>query len=144
MNQSFAYQKNWGGHPSYSQNPRATHSAATILPQPPYSRTALERLPNYFCLVVHLNDWDAVLKDSRPAVLIPENADVLSFNWTRIFQASRTHEGHKIITIERGRVSEDDAKAAAIMLLTIGFSRVIVCADSEFGSSPFKVYGVRP
>jgi len=138
-------QKGRGSAPGQFKNSRTNHSAATRRTQPPFSRSALDRLPKFFCCVVHLGSWDAAYKDPRPAILIPENADVLDYDWSKIFKATPKREGHKIVIVERGRASEDCAKSVAMSLAAIGFSRVIVCADGKFTEDghPFKLYGGR-
>lgn len=141
-----AQQKGRDSAPGQFKKSHANHSAAARRNQPPFSRSAIERLPKFFCCAVHLGDWNAAFADPRPAVLIPENTDVLAYDWSRIFKATRKIEGHKVITVERGRTDEDHAKAAAMSLLAIGFTRVIVVADGRFleDGSPFKVYGAQP
>jgi len=132
--------------PGLHQKTQGNHSGAPRRPQPPFAKLALERLPKFFGLVVFLGDWNAAFADPRPAVLIPENADVLDYDWSKIFKATPKREGHKIVIVERGRVSEDRAKAVATALLAIGFTRVNVCADGRFleDGCPLKVYGVQP
>jgi len=144
--QNNAHKKTEGGNLGQFKNSHTNHSAPSRRLQPPFAKSALERLPRFFCLVVYLGDWNAAFADPRPAVLIPENADVLGFDWSKIFKATPKREGHKVVIVERGRVSEDRAKAVAMALLAIGFTRVNVCADGRFleDGCPLKVYGVQP
>ena len=146
MIQNATQQKGWDSAPSPFKNQHANHSHAPRRTQPPFAKSALERLPKFFCAVVHLGNWNAAFAHTRPAVLIPETTDVLDFDWSRLFKATRTHEGHKAIIVERGRVSEDRAKSVAMALAAIGFSRVIVSGDGRFleEGCPFKVYGGQP
>jgi len=134
-----------GGQADFTSSTRLTHASTRRL-QPPFAKSVLERLPKFFCPVVYLGDWNAAFADPRPAVLIPENADVLDYEWSKIFKATPKREGHKIVIVERGRVSEDRAKSVRMSLLAVGFSRVIVSADGRFMEDgfPFRVYGVQP
>jgi len=134
-----------GGDVPVSSQP-LNHSAPPRRLQPPFAKSALERLPKFFGLVVFLGDWNAAFADPRPTVLIPENADVLDYDWSKIFKATPKREGHKIVIVERGRVSEDHAKAVAMALLAIGFGRVMVSADGKFleDGAPLRGYGVQP
>jgi len=101
------------GQAHFTSSSRLTHAPARR-PQPPFAKSALERLPKFFCPVVYLGDWNAAFADPRPAVLIPENTDVLDYDWSKIFKATPKREGHKVIIIERGRVSEYRAFIAAL------------------------------
>ena len=133
-------------HIGYGYSDRfENRSALPRRTQPPYSRTALDRLKHYFCLVVYLGDWIAAKADSRPAILIPEDAEVLSYEWTRILKATPSHEGNKVVIVERGRVDEDHAKSVAKALLALGFSRVIVSSDGRYleDGAPLRVFGVQ-
>jgi hypothetical protein len=139
-------QKGRDSAPGQFKNQQLNHSHAPRRTQPPFAKSALERLPRFFCPVVYLGDWNAAFADPRPTALIPENADVLDYDWSKIFKATPKREGHKIVIVERGRVSEDRAKSVRMSLLAIGFSRVIVSADGRFleDGCPLKVYGVQP
>ena len=112
-------------------------------PLPPFGKRALERLPFYFCAVIYLGDWNAAYADPRPAVLIPEDADPLSYDMGRIFKATPSRDGIKAVIVERGRIPEDLARIVAMKLLAIGFDRVIVVNSSfhDEDGCPLRVYG---
>jgi len=130
-------QKNSRGFtPGIQKKPQANHKLAGRIKQPPFARTALDRLPMFFAPVVHLGDWNAAFADPRPAVMVPESADVTDFNWKMILKATPNRYGHKVIIVEAGRASESRIKSVASSLVAVGFTRVVVATDDGI-----KIFG---
>ncbi len=73
-------QKGRDSAPDQFKNQQPNHSHAPRRTQPPFAKSALERLPRFFCPVVYMGDWNAAFADPRPALLIPENAAVLDLD----------------------------------------------------------------